>query len=437
MKAKTTEGNSIMKTRNKNTFITIVLALVCFAFSPQTRAACDSPDPGCPGGNLAEGTGALLSLTTGTYNTAIGFLSLGSNTEGGFNTGVGAGTLLANTVGGRNTAAGAGALLSNTAGPANTGIGAFALFSNTEGGYNTAVGDRALLSHTAGDRNTAIGASALLNDTTGTRNTAIGAAVLFNNSTGEYNTAVGDDTLAANTSGSFNTAIGTNSLYNNTRNGNTAVGYFALYSNTTGEGNTALGTEAGSLITTGSRNIDIGNRGFDTDTQTIRIGDSQTSTFIAGIFDQASFAGTAVLINSAGKLGTTMSSRRFKDEIKPMDKTSESILALKPVTFHYKSDKTNRPQFGLVAEEVAQVNSDLVVRDGNGEIYTVRYDAVNAMLLNEFLKEHKRVETLETTVEQQRKDFEAAVTQLKTEVHKVSAQLELSKPAPQTALNNR
>jgi len=138
-----------------------------------------------------------------------------------------------------------------------------------------------------------------------------------------------------------------------------------------------------------------------------------------------------VLIDSVGQLGTVSSSQRFKHDIKGMDKTSEGILALKPVTFHYKSDKTNTPQFGLIAEEVAAVNPDLVVRDENGEIYTVRYDAVNAMLLNEFLKEHRKNKEQEATIARLQKQIEALTAGLQ----KVSAQLELSESAPQTVNN--
>jgi hypothetical protein len=144
-----------------------------------------------------------------------------------------------------------------------------------------------------------------------------------------------------------------------------------------------------------------------------------------------------VVIASNGQLGTQSSSRRFKKEIRPMDKASEAILALKPVTFHYKTDNTNRPEFGLLAEDVAEANPDLVVRDENGEIYTVRYDAVNAMLLNEFLKEHQKVEDL-------KKDFQATVAQLTaqlreqaSQIQKMSARLEASKPASKTVLNNQ
>jgi hypothetical protein len=226
--------------------------------------------------------------------------------------------------------------------------------------------------------------------TPGDQNTATGAGALFRN-TGFYNTANGAFALFSNTSSDQNTAVGTDALLNNTTgNSNTAIGADALLNNATGSFNIALGPFAGGDLTTGDYNIDIGNSGFGGEAATIRIGDdlNQTRTFIAAIYGVTTGgAAIPVLIDANDQLGTVSSSRRFKHDIKPMDKASEAILALKPVTFHYKSDNTGTPQFGLIAEEIAEVNSDLVVRDKNGEIYTVRYDVVNAMLLNEFLKE--------------------------------------------------
>src|SRR5204863_634737 len=206
---------------------------------------------------------------------------------------------------------------------------------------------------------------------------------------------------------------------------------------------------AGLNLTTGSNNIDIGNNGVAAEASTTRIGTSQTKTFIAGIRSVTTVNANAVpvVIDSAGQLGTVSSSRRFKNEIKPMDHTSEAILALKPVRFHYKSDSTGTPQFGLIAEEVAKVNADLVVRDDDGEIYTVRYDAVNAMLLNEFLKEHRKVERQEATiaelksmVAQQQKGMEvltATVKEQAAQIQKVSAQLEVNRSAPQIVDNHQ
>ena len=230
--------------------------------------------------------------------------------------------------------------------------------------------------------------------------------------------------------------MGASALFNNiTGTDNIAIGFGALLNNT-GSGNVALGTLAGANLTTGNSNLVIGNLlgGVAGEANTMRIGLSQFRTFISGIRGVTTGNANAipVMIDSDGQLGTMSSSRRFKHEIKPMDTASQAILSLKPVTFNYKSDNTNTPQFGLIAEEVAQVSPDLVVRDDKGDIYTVRYDAVNAMLLNEFLKEHRTVNELRATVAQQQKQLEALTAGLQ----KVSAQLELNKAAPQTVLND-
>jgi hypothetical protein len=310
-----------------------------------------------------------------------------------------------------------------------------------KGGYeNTATGWRALYSNTDGGANTANGINALFHNTTGFSNTAIGYAALYSNTAGFNNTATGHHALASNTTGSYNTANGFN----------------ALTSNTTGSYNIALGTFAGDNLTTGFRNIDIDNFGVAGDSSTIRIGTegTQAATFIAGIYG-VNEGGTisAVYINSNGQLGTQgpPSSRRFKKEIKPMDQTSQAILGLKPVTFQYKSDIKGTPQFGLIAEEVAKVDPDLVVRDAQGEIYSVRYEAVNAMLLNEFLKEHRKMQEqeatitqLKSTVAQQQKNSQAAAAHQQEQIEaltaglqRVSAQVEMSRPAPQMVLNNQ
>jgi hypothetical protein len=245
---------------------------------------------------------------------------------------------------------------------------------------------------------------------------------------GNNNTGIGNSALASNTTGSNNTAIGSGTLPNNT-----------------GSGNIALGQGAGFAVTTADDVICIGDFGANV----------SDSCFIGNIRGVTTVNANAipVLIDSNNQLGTMSSSRRFKKEIKPMDQTSEAIHALQPVMFHYKSDKTGTPQFGLIAEEVAEVNPDLVVHDENGEIYTVRYDAVNAMLLNEFLKEHRKVEELETVVAQQRRDFQATTAQQQKEfeskiahqqkqiealtagLQKVSAQVEANRPAPQVVNN--
>jgi uncharacterized coiled-coil protein SlyX len=315
----------------------------------------------------------------------------------------------------------------------NTAFGVHALESIRNGGGNTAIGFRALESNTNGDSNTAIGPLALRANVSGFGNTATGSRSLDNNTTGNFNTANGIQALTNNTTGSGNTADGLRALESNTSGtGNTAVGVDAGSNVTGGSDNTALGFAAGSAVTTANHVIAIG---------TNLSGENVSNTcYIGNIFGKTSASATAVFVNSLGKLGTVVSSRRFKDEIRPMDQASEAILALKPVTFRYKQeiDPVHSPQFGLVAEEVAEVNPDLVTRDAKAELYTVRCEAVNAMLLNEFLKEHQTVQELksivakqEATAAQQQKQIEA----LTATVQKVSAQLELNKPAPRTVNN--
>jgi hypothetical protein len=262
-------------------------------------------------------------------------------------------------------------------------------------------------------------------------NTFLGDDALISNTTGFGNTANGFKALQSNTTGVSNTANGADSLLNNTiGNNNTANGAQALISNTTGRFNIALGFQAGQNLTTGDFNIDIGNGGVAAEANTIRIGTlgTQTAIYLAGIMGKTVPHSTPVFVNADGQLGTVMSSARFKDEIKPMDKASEAILALKPVSFRYKKeiDPDSTPQFGLVAEQVEKVNPDLVVCDADGKPYTVRYDAVNAMLLNEFLKEHQTVQELKKQV-----------AELTAGLQKVSAQLEVSKPAPRTVQNDQ
>src|SRR5881397_2992669 len=378
--------NSIRRSPLRCGLFLIPLFIVWFGFSPATQAVLPPPDGGYANNNTAEGTDALFSLTTGADNTAIGF---------------------------------------------------DALYSNTTGDSNTAIGSQALVSNTTGIRNTATGFAALESNTTGERNTATGRAALANNTTGNFNTADGQNALFSNTTGIQNTATGTFALvFNTTGNQNTGTGYNALLNNTTGNQNIALGNFAGSNLTTGDNNIDIGNPGVTGEANTIRIGTqgTQTRTFVAGI-SGAGVMGVAVKVNAAGQLGVGVSSERFKEEIKPMDKASETIFALKPVSFCYKKDidSERTPQFGLVAEDVAKVNPDLVVRDADGKVYTVRYEAVNAMLLNEFLKEHRKVEKLEaalTVVNDRLKEQEA-------KIENVSARIEMTEPAPKLVSNRR
>ena len=421
-------GNSVNRSRWRRGFLLIPLLLACFGLSPVAQAVLPAPDGGYPNGNTAEGDDALFSLITGFGNTAIGNDALFGTTTGNFNTANGASALTSNTTGSFNTANGYAALQNNTTGDANTANGYIALSGNTTGLGNTATGYQTLIVNTTGDRNTANGIDAL-----------------FSNTTGSFNTAIGGSTLASNTTGGDNTATGVNALINNTTgNGNTATGLYALQNNTTGSSNIALGTFAGTNLTTGDNNIDVGNAGVSAEANTIRIGTAgtQTNAYMSGIYQTTVARGLAVVIDSTGHLGTKGSSERFKDAIKPMDEASEVIHALKPVTFHYKKDldPAGIPQFGLVAEEVAKVNPDLVARDDQGKIYTVRYDAVNAMLLNEFLKEHRTVQELksnaakqEATIAKQQTQIEALISGLQ----KVSDQLELSKPAPRTVKNNQ
>ena len=314
-----------------------------------------------------------------------------------------------------------------------------------DGGYpffNTAEGEDALFSldTTHGAYNTAIGFDALFSDTTGGENTATGFEALFSNTTGGGNTATGPNALFSNTTGLRNTASGAGALINNT----------------TGENNIALGFSAGQDVTTGSNNIYIGNPGGSSgESFNIRIGrrGAQNHTFIAGISGAPVAGGVGVIIDTNGHLGTIVSSARFKDAIQPMDKASEAILALQPVTFRYKHelDPAGIPQFGLVAEQVEKVNPDLVARDADGKAYTVRYEAVNAMLLNEFLKEHREVQEqkatitqLKSTVAHQQKDFQATIAHQQKQIEaltaglqRVSTQAEMSRPAPQTVVNNQ
>ena len=311
-----------------------------------------------------------------------------------------------------------------------------------DGGYpkqNTAEGQGALLSLTTGAFNTAVGYLSLHGNTTGGYNTAHGALALNDNDTGHSNTANGYAAIRANTTGIGNTATGAGALtFNTTGDHNTASGTSALFINDTGNNNTALGWRAGSLQTTGSNNIYIGAEmaGVAGESNTIHIGRNITDTFIDGINGATASGGAAVfVVGEGGKLGTMPSSARFKDEIKPMDKASEVILALRPVSFRYKKevDPQRVAQFGLVAEDVEKINPDLVIRDAQGRPQTVRYEQVNAMLLNEFLKEHKTVQEQGATIARLEKQIEALTAGLQ----KVSAQLELSKTAPQTVLNNQ
>jgi len=433
-------------------FLTAVV-IVCLVSVQNAQAVSPPPDGGYPGQNTAEGQNALLNLNVnnGTNNTAVGWLALRTNVDGDFNTAIGSAALATNT-GDGNTAIGGAALFSNTTGDYNMAAGLLALFHNTAGVYNTALGASTLQSNHQGISNTAAGYQALyVNDSSGTGlgsyNSAFGAFALANNSNGEANCAFGTGAMEFNSSGLDNVAVGTDSLSSNTIGvGNTAIGTDALESST-GSDNLALGAFAGINQTTGSANVYIG-------AHMAGVAGESNACYIASIFGQTSATGIPVLINSDNKLGTTTSSKRFKEKISPMERASGMLYALKPVTFRYKKeiDPSSTLQFGLVAEEVEKVNPDLVVRDKEGKPYSVRYDQVNAMLLNEFLKAHCKIEEQEATIAQlkagaakqeainaeQRKGMEvltAMVKQQAAQIQKVSAQLELNKPAPQTVKN--
>ena len=481
----------------------VPLALACFSLSPTARAVAPPLDVCAPNFTAKGGCHALYDLTTGVGNTAFGWHALAENSDTSFSTSIGAGALsnnngdsntavgaaalFLNTTGTENVAVGTSALLFNDGGSFNTANGAFALSSNTDGIGNTAIGLNAI-SNTTGSFNTAVGIAALEANTTPNDNTAIGNGALVNNTTGGTlggsgqdalgpNTAVGSGALSANITGNsntavgfqalqgvdgdFNTAVGFRALYVSTASSNDAFGYEALWSNTGGFHNTALGQLALFNNTTGSDNVAVGNEAGmnqDSGSGNVYIGSGiqgvageSNACYIKSIFGQTSANGIPVLINSDNKLGTTTSSARFKEAIKPMDKASEAILALKPVTFRYKKelDPQGAQQWGLVAEDVEKVNPDLVVRDNQGKPYSVRYDQVNAMLLNEFLKEHKKVEKqqatiaeLKSTVAQQQKGFQSRLAEqqkqleaLTSGLQKVSAQLEASKSVPRVVNN--
>jgi hypothetical protein len=496
MKTTILSTNRVHRSLGRFTLLLVSLLIGFFALCQQVQSATDTPDPGgsLPVSNTADGHLALASLTTGIYNSAFGIYSLLSLTDGDFCTGVGAGTLLANTAD-ENTAVGAGALLSTAAGGSNTAAGAFALFSNTATG-NTAIGSRALLNNTTGgtlenivgfdvgpnvavgwqalESNTVAGANtavgyqalqsfmtgpmgfeqlgastavgfqglanatgagagnsgfgyqALMNNTDGAGNTAIGLQALFNNTTGNSNVAIGNNVLLNNATGDNNTASGFGALENNTGgSNNTAIGAHALGANLTGDGNIGVGSFAGGAVSTANNVICIGVLGENVD----------DSCYIGNIFSETAASGVQVFVNSNHKLGTMTSSKRFKEEIKPMANTSEALFGLKPVTFRYKKeiDPSGTSQLGLVAEEVEKVDPDLVVRDKEGKPYSVRYDQVNAMLLNEFLKAHRKIEEQEAAIARQQEQIEALTAGLQ----KVNAQLEANKSTRQVALKDR
>jgi Chaperone of endosialidase len=405
----------------KLVIVSSIALLLCErqSFAQTCENLCDTHN------NTAYGNDALGSLTTGQGNTAIGAFALLFNDTNSNNVAIGYNALYYNKAD-NNTAIGVNAMVANRTGSGNTATGFEALYVNTSGTNNTATGINALQGNfngNTGSYNTATGGFTLSANIDGSNNTATGIAALGSNTHGDSNTGTGQDALLRNTTGSLNTAEGSE----------------ALAFNTTGSNNVAVGFSAGNKLTTGSNNIDIGANvlGVAGEANTIRIGKSgtQQKTFIAGISGKTVASGVGVIINSTGQLGTVQSSARFKQDIKPMDKASEALLKLKPVTFRYKEelDPDKIPQFGLIAEEVEKVDPDLVVRDENGKVTTVRYEAVNAMLLNEFLKAHRKAEELTSELNAERKESQAKFSQQQKQIEalgagleKVSAQLQAS-----------
>ncbi len=377
--------------------------------------------------NTASGAIALSDNTTGSNNTAHGHFALTFNSTGSNNTAVGAYSLRSN-VGSKNTATGFEALRSNTVATVNAAHGYRALRNNTSGSYNTACGAEALRNNTTGSGNTVSGCYALFSNTTGRENAAIGRSALHNNTYGDYNTASGMGALFGNTTGGYNTAIGSRALDSNTTgNHNTVIGFYALQSNTTGSRNIAIGYSAGSILTVGDDNIAIASPGGFAESATIRVGTDGTHTraFIAGIRGVTTGNANAipVLVDNVGQLGTVSSSRRFKKDIADMGDATKRLLELRPVTFRYKQEQTvpagDVPvEYGLIAEEVAEIFPDLVVYDEEGLPFTVKYHLLSSMLLNELKNLDDRLEEQGDThtreLEELRSEFEARFATLQS-----------------------
>lgn len=362
-------------------------------------------DGGATGGNTALGLDALVSSTpgvphsySGRGNTAVGAEALRHNTAGFGNTASGIDALRNNTEGYRNTAIGSSTLVLNTTGFGNTATGALALNLNLMGSRNTADGALALLGNATGSANTAVGYAALWSNTY-SGNTAVGALALSASIDGASNTALGYAALVGNVSGDGNVAAGHRALQlNETGSDNVAIGQSALSEGTTGSDNVAVGHLAGQYAT-GDDNIYLSNRGVAGESGSIRIGaeGTHTAAYVAGIVGRSVDPATAVAVrvDASGKLGTAPSSRRYKEQIRNMGEASAKVLELRPVRFRYKEMTAAGEQFGLIAEEVAEVLPELVVfRDGQPE--TVRYDSLAPMLLNEIQSLHRRVRELES-----------------------------------------
>jgi hypothetical protein len=363
--------------------------------------------------NTAFGSYALNDNTTGAFNSAVGHSALRYNTTGNSNSAFGTDALHDNTTGYDNSAFGTFALLDNSSGMGNSAVGKEALRFNETGFWNSAVGNAALRHNTTGNYNSAVGKDALRSNTTGHDNSAVGYDALRSNTTGDFNTAFGGVALQSNTIGNLNTAVGNYALrssngsgnsalgaealiFNSAGDGNSAVGYNALELNTTGNYNVAVGLNAGRYQTTGSDNIYLANNGVAAESGQIRIGTDGTHTqaWMAGIFSAPTGAGAAVYVESNGRLHGAPSSGRFKEAVEDMGKASELLARLRPVTFRYKKEYTDggdTRQYGLIAEEVAEVAPELVVTDATGKPYTVRYNVLAPMLLNEVQKQQRTI----------------------------------------------
>lgn len=382
--------------RNFPIFATVLstIAGAAYAQQPPDIVQSDSHQ------NTAMGGGALSSnvdYDTSGNNTAAGFDALFGNTIGPFNSAFGSFALASNVSGPGNVAVGYGALSGNTSGGGNTAVGFEALQQSISGGNNTATGTQALQTNTTGSLNVADGTGVLEKNTTGSNNTADGPNAMFFNETGSLNTATGNNALFLNTTGNSNTVSGDSAAYRNTSgSGNVALGESALYLNRTGGNNIALGAFAGYNIFEGYRNIDIGNVGANLDAGTIRIGTAgeHFATYIAGI-SNVHLTGSAVYVSSSGQLGVLASSERYKTAIEPMAQRTEKLNQLRPVTFHLKTDPKGDVQYGLIAEEVAKVYPELVIRDEQGQIQGVRYEELAPMLLNEMQKQSARLAQLD------------------------------------------
>lgn len=389
---------------------TISVSTVCIvAAGWGTAYATQPPDPVSSDGafNTAMGTNALLHLTTiSGGGAALEGLSAdsiqGASADDGFvgvgNTASGRDALLSNTSGSFNTSAGYQALSSNTTGTYNTAIGVASLYNNN-GNFNTASGAGALNANTSGNNNSALGQNALLANTAGSGNTASGFQAISSNTTGNYNTGSGYEALLDNKSGAQNSAYGLYALHGNTRGDyNTGLGGYALYSNSAGSSNIALGYKAGFYPTAGTNNIHIGNLGAPSDTAVTKIGTqgTQSALYIAGASNAvtvgASQSVAQIVVNTTtGQIGVQGSSERFKTAIEPMGASTEKLEQLRPVSFAYKSAPDGARQYGLIAEEVAKVYPELVVRDAKGEVLSVRYDELAPMLLNVVQRQQQRL----------------------------------------------